>query len=71
LAFAYSADDESACFVVDVKERRLRAAIATVGATTLRARFQPREVLTLCDDRGRVIVFDLERGRLIRDLRIH
>ena len=55
--------------LVDVKELKVRALLHLNGAHTAHLRFA-EDALTCADDRGRVLVLDLESGALRNDLRL-
>ena len=55
--------------VVDTDAMVVRAVVRLDGAESVRARLQGR-TLTLVDDRGRVLVLDLECGELVQSLRL-
>lgn len=57
------------CWLASMSQRKVRAHFRLEGARHARARLQP-EHLTLCDDRGRILVLELHHGQLIRDLRL-
>jgi hypothetical protein len=56
------------CWIASMEKRRLRAELYLEGARSARLRLHP-EHLTLCDDRGRVLVLELSQGQLLRNLR--
>ena len=55
--------------LMDLSGYKERAEIVAEGATTVAVRLGESS-LTVADDRGRVLVIDLEQGRLLRDLRL-
>lgn len=57
------------CYLIDRKASQVRARLYLQGTLIATARFTENH-FTLCDDRGRLLVFDLERGALVRDLRV-
>ena len=61
-------NDGITCWVASKEKRRVRAEIYLEGARAARMRLHPNH-LTLCDDRGRVLVLELGQGQLLRNLR--
>jgi tetratricopeptide (TPR) repeat protein len=57
------------CRVLERKTKRLQAQITLAGAVNVSIRLAVPH-LTIADDRGRLLVCDLDRGELRRDLRI-
>jgi hypothetical protein len=60
---------EARVLLIDVKEGKVRAEIALEKAHTLAVRLQS-QVLTVADNRGRVLAIEINSGHLIRNLRI-
>ena len=56
-------------FLISRPERIVRASIRLLGASHARARLSPNHLL-LADDRGRILVLDLNTGRILRDIRL-
>lgn len=56
-------------FLFDHERRQLRLQILLEGAGSIAYRIQ-EEILTVADDRGRLLVVDLRDGHLLRDLRL-
>ncbi|MGV3720195.1 MAG: hypothetical protein ACO1SX_04725, partial [Actinomycetota bacterium] len=69
VAFWMGRFDGATCWLADTKLRRVRAQWTLGGATQVRLRLQ-ESVLTVADDRGRILVKDLQSGALLRDLRV-
>jgi hypothetical protein len=61
--------DEARVLLIDGKEGKVRAEIVLEKATTLAVRVQS-EVVAIADNRGRVLVMEINSGHLIRNLRI-
>jgi hypothetical protein len=62
-------DDCCVSKVFDLREKKLRFEIELHGATHVRARFQAGNLI-LVDDRGRVLVVNLERNKIVGEWRI-
>jgi hypothetical protein len=60
---------EARVLLIDVKEGKVRAEIALEKANTLAVRLQS-QVLTVADNRGRLLAIEINSGHLIRNLRI-
>lgn len=67
-----SARGQERCYVelYDLVTLRSRAEIALDGSERCSVR-ATLDTVTIADDRGRVVLFDLRHGRLLRSLRIH
>ena len=61
--------DDARVLLIDGKEGKVRAEIVLEKSNALAVRVQ-REVLTLADNRGRLLVMEINSGHLIRNLRI-
>jgi len=61
--------DESRVYLFHAETGRLRAEVLLARAGRLSLRLTP-SYLTISDDRGRVLVLDLEYGQIRRDLRL-
>ncbi len=57
----------SVCYLLDVASFKVRAKLFFDGSGRLSPRLQ-NGTLTLCDDRGRVVVLDLASGAVLRNL---
>jgi hypothetical protein len=68
MAFAYAMTPEVEIRVRHIAHPIDRARITLEGATTARLRLAG-DTLTICDDRGRVIVVDVARGTVVHDFR--
>lgn len=55
--------------LIDRAKHQQRLRLALNGARSMQARFSDKH-LALCDDRGRLLVFDLERGALEKNFRL-
>ncbi len=60
---------EARVLLIDVKEGKVRAEIALEKSNTLAVRVQ-KEVVTIGDNRGRLLAMEINSGHLIRNLRI-
>jgi hypothetical protein len=60
---------EARVLLIDVKEGKVRAEIALEKASDIVVRVQ-KDVLTVGDNRGRLLVMEINSGHLIRNLRI-
>jgi len=69
LAAPVHSADESRVYLFQAETGRLRAEIILARAGRLSLRLTP-SYLTIADDRGRVLVLDLEYGQIRRDLRL-
>lgn len=71
LWLAVTARDENGmtCYLLDDKLLQVRALWRSCGASRLTARFAGDDLI-LCDDLGRLLVFDCLRRQLRRDLRV-
>lgn len=64
---SFSVPISSWCYLLDLGTLRVRAKLFFDGTTRLAPRLQ-YGVLTLCDDRGRVIALDLANGAMLRNI---
>ncbi len=68
-AFGRVIEDGCASKVFDLREKKLRLEFQLDGATKMHARFQSGNVI-VADDRGRVIVVNIERSKIVNEWRI-
>jgi hypothetical protein len=69
LAAPVHAEDEARLYLIHRPSAKVKAEVILSGARKLAVRLTPA-YLTLADDRGRVLVLDLEYGQLRRDVRL-
>jgi len=69
IAFWTTRESGVECWLADTGDRQVRANWMLLGATHATLRFQ-EDVLTVADDRGRVMVINLQTGDRVRDLRV-
>jgi hypothetical protein len=69
LAAPVHGPDESRIYLIHIETARIRAEIFLTRAGRVALRLTP-SYLTVADDRGRVLILDLENGQMRRDLRL-
>jgi hypothetical protein len=70
LAFTANSEDKVLTgYLLDRETAKERLRLSLQGAQYVQARFSDRH-LTICDNRGRLLIFDLERGTLEKNFRL-
>jgi hypothetical protein len=69
LALPFEEEGRREVVLVDLQDGTLAGRIVLEGANRVSLRTGP-SVLVIADDRGRLITFDLDQGRFVRDLRL-
>lgn len=68
-AFGHCFDDNAVTKIYGLRDRNLRLTVDMRGTTHMRARFQDGKPI-VTDDRGRVLIVNVDQGKVVSEWRI-